>query len=47
MEINVQRKNYDETSTTGTMTVDGVFQCYTLEPRTRAPGMVGKIFQGS
>ena len=32
MELRVQRKNLSSQSTTGELYLDGVFQCYTLEP---------------
>lgn len=38
MKIQVTRQIFDDESTLGTMTVDGEFQCYTLEPMTRPVG---------
>ena len=38
MKITVTRKIFDDECTIGTMNVDGVFECYTLEPVTRPEG---------
>ena len=45
MKLKVARQIFDDQCTIGTMTVDGVFECYTLEPMTRpdgAPKVFGK-----
>jgi hypothetical protein len=39
MDIILKRTTFTEHSTIGEMYVDGVFECYTLEDRTRAPGV--------
>ena len=36
MKLQVTRQIYDDACTMGTMSVDGAFQCYTLEPPTQA-----------
>lgn len=33
MQLTVQRTNYDDQCTQGELSIDGVFFCYTLEPR--------------
>ena len=38
MKIQVTRHTFDDECTIGTMTVDGEFQCYTLEPTVRPVG---------
>lgn len=43
MKLIVTRKIFDDSCTIGTMTVDDVFECYTLEPTTRPDGSP-KIF---
>lgn len=34
MNLTIQRDTFTENSTTGELSVDGVFLCYTLEPRS-------------
>ena len=43
MKIQVLRQIFDDECSIGTMSVDGEFECYTLEPMTRAPD-AEKIF---
>jgi hypothetical protein len=35
MILNLRRKTFSEKSTVGELTIDGVFECYTLEDRVR------------
>jgi len=43
MLLRVTRQIFDDVCTIGTMEVDGVFECYTLEPTTRPPEAL-KVF---
>jgi len=43
MQIQVTRQTFTDDSTEGVLTVDGVFECYTLEPTTR-PDESEKVF---
>jgi len=43
MKIEVVRKTLDDECTIGEMSLDGVFECYTLEPQVRPDG-AEKVF---
>lgn len=42
MEIMVERRLFTEESTTGELSVDGAFECYTLEDVVRAKKVAGR-----
>ena len=49
MHLSIIRKTYTAQSTTGYLSLDGVFQCYTLEPSVHAdsPCIAAGVYKGA
>lgn len=44
MELCVKRTDFSEQSTIGEMSVDGKFECYTLEDKVRPVRIMGRLY---